>query len=1152
MKKKNKLSLASKIAQQSVQLIKSAITPSTLSSSKGKLHSRRPTKASTQLSLIRKNEPSIAIKKLTNMLSNKISRDAAFNCTFPKNIQIRANQRYIDSPHGLEFDIDFEAHILISFGSELAEFILLQKRFDHQLLNSDTISANFTLEEIFHKFGFSNWYISSKLNLLHAEEDNKKTISYRKEILKELDDKKYGGLSEAFINYSLNRCDNGISYDRYSFSIQHQTEEYRLSKNKSSIEQIYFAHFYSPERNYEHFSSLICSNSTNNIIDRYLSFRRILISCFLENTLPNKLKLSLTTLYEKTNDDIVGRLLYEAGFIQAKTKGDDILFIKICDMYVHGNYKCVAKECATLLKSNPTMTSAIEIYIKALIRLNEKTAGETILDKLINNIYDLYSSQNKVDKIKNLQKAFLRLQHCDWAFFLKLQCSKFDPLIDNNSIEKLYNFLDIICSSSNPFSKLNRNRSDIDPSTQFGIVYNAITNPLVHCTKNRNLEEGRCIKLIGDYYFDNNEYTFAIEEYTKLSKIEDDLYKTHALSRLVSCHLNNNHPKTAIHELSKLIKESLTFHLLPIAEVARYILSEDSNDLNVHELIERATVIHGYNLITHGEYSHNLTLLCENILELKGVESPIDIVIDEETLYLYEQILKPEIIETFDMFDSYSDVFVFRVIAIQNIINYKKKSKLDKSHLKNELFRTIEKLAKENCVIECGTGRVEVDTTSIKSQLNIKLSESYQSLYTYDQKELTADDLEKISINSKSYYTIGGNLFFSKILEVYYKIRDEYTLHPVYGLDNFLNMNIRHGGIINLLWGPIKQHKLSYLKNDKGHYDRENYWHEQYLYVRHDKRPLIDQAFINFTKSIDKEIQSAKNWIHINTGEFTSEDKAFNYFVDVPFIEELVLSVKEKISLDEFLSLIFNDLNKQTDNALIKIKELIESKLRKNFERHFETLHKELKSISKFDDLLKKIRLAQRECNDKVTELVSWMEWKNESSNPFMIGASLTSSLEMAKSLHPGSKVELAIKDSQLPFLIKGDYFRRFTIAFLILIDNAIIHSGITHSSLIISVELNDIQHNDEISISLSNPVNHNNTSKIKYKLSTISNTINDNYIIKANTESGSGLFKIKKIFTDDLKIKNNIEASVCDKNNYYRVTITIEKAKVKHEYSFS
>ncbi|HAT1671275.1 TPA: hypothetical protein I8Y16_005191, partial [Raoultella ornithinolytica] len=322
-----------------------------------------------------------------------------------------------------------------------------------------------------------------------------------------------------------------------------------------------------------------------------------------------------------------------------------------------------------------------------------------------------------------------------------------------------------------------------------------------------------------------------------------------------------------------------------------------------------------------------------------------------------------------------------------------------------EMFRTLEKLVKEICVTDCGTGRIEVDTISVKINAISKFSDDFESIKKSEKIPFRDSDYTEITKDYESF-SYSSNNYYSKVLDLFYKIRDEYTISPLYGLDNFLNLNIRHGGIINLLLGPIKAHKLFYLKNDKGIYERENYWFEQYVYLSKVNRELIDDAFRRFSRSIDKEVQTAKGWIHINTGEFNEGEKVFNFFSDPGVIEKLGENIDDQSNFEDFVNLIIDYLISQTNDALEILKTKVDTVLRKNINNCFEVLSDDITNISRLDELKRKIRLSQREVNEKINELISWLDWKNETNNPFLIGSSFDAALDMTKSLHPNVNLE--------------------------------------------------------------------------------------------------------------------------------------------------
>lgn len=1140
-KRKKGMSLASKITHHATMLIKRNVKKQSKidKDRKGRLVvTKREINGAAFLSGLRSKDITESLHDLKNTLSNKEVRNTIIPYSFPKTVEIKESVRYKDSQHGLLYDIEFEAIILKSFGEEIKEFLLLQNEYDNSILRSEQEEASCILNEIFNKFGYSNWYISSKLNVIVELGDSKQFLDYHKEITNQFKENHYNNLSEVHLSYPFIRCDKGVSYERYTFAIQHQSEEFKLSRKKSIIEQIDFSHCYSPEKNYNHLSEIICENSSNNIIDRYLSFRRIITSSYLHKKLEKFDLSTIVDLYFITGDNLLRNILYRQNAIDFSYNKQDEEIAEICNSYFKGDYKEAAYLCNKIIEKKPTTTSIIEIYVKSLIRIKERPQKKSLINSIINIIIDLYTEDNKNEIVKLLLKDFLRFYHCNWSYFIKLQCEKFLVTSDDEPIEFLYSFLDLNNSLANLFSNEKFNDLDTKNTPLHNETLYLISENLEIKT---NIEKGRKLKTLGDKYYQEKDYPKAYYYYNELTTIDDSLYKDHALSRLSLCLFKQGEIDDAFENIANLIKISSNSIYPCIKEFSMGIINGDNSAVSLSQLIDRAVILHTFNNLKNKDYSFILTVICEDILDRLEISCAEDIYIDERNSYLFEKILSFDAMETFDIFSNNKEIFLFRMISLQRLVNYGNKSDHEIDTLRAEMFRTLEKLVKEICIIDCGSGRIEVDTISVKINAVNKFTEEFESLKRLEKIPFKDSDYTEIE-KDESTYNYSSNTYYAKILDLFYKIRDEYTISPLYGLDNFLNLNIRHGGIVNLLLGPIKTHKLFYLKNDKGVYERENYWFEQYVYLKKDNRQLIDDAFRNFSKSIDKEVQMAKEWIHINTGEFSEGDKVFNFFSEINVIEKLGEQIDEKANVEDFVNLIIDYLITQTNNALEVLKKRIDTVLRKNINNCFEKLHSDIKSISRLDELKRKIRLSQREVNEKVSELISWMEWKNETNNPFLIGSSLDAALDMAKSLHPNIKIDVQYVDTT-HISVKGDFFRRFVTIFLILIENAINHSQMRET---IFVGINIQSPNSEnIVIKFSNKLHASAIPRIDGKIEKLKPLINSNYIIGANGESGSGLYKIKKLFSYDMRIKNNLDLSLDLDDSLFNLCITLMREQL-------
>ena len=1108
--KKKGLSLKSKIAQQVVSFRKK--TSQKVVSSRGKTfkHEVHPEQLLSHTRALPEKE---SLHTLSNMLVDRSTRDSAIDCKFPSDFKIKGNLRYANSEHGLGFDIAFESSILLSFATDISEFLILSKGYDTFLLRSDLESAENILSKIKDKFGYSNWYISSKLNLFYERSEHKLANEFRNEVSEYFDRYKTNSLSEVYANYPFIRCDKGVSYERYSFSIQHHSEELSL---ESESDIIHFSHFYSPSKLYTDYSDIIGENSSNNIIDKYLGFRRVLASCYLHGESFEGFLSNITNLSDAIGDKSLKNIVRSIRKSVIVYDDDDNQLINICDSYIRGDYLSVVEMSENLLKENPTFTSVNEIYIKSLIRCGLNSNLPSLIGNICNNIKDLYLLEDTKKIISTLQKYYLRFYHCDWAYFIKLHFEKFSYKVEGSNIEFLYKYIDLNSSLANPFSELVLDSSNDNDNLSYKIL--SLSQGEIKSLENINPE--RKLKILGDSYFKCMDYTKAIEIFNQLSTCEDFLLSEHAKYQLISCYFKIDDFEMAINELASIIIEGKGRSLLPLDDIYNHINEEEKSSLTLEQLLNRAIVSHQYYLAQGGEEGEIVSLLSEDVLDLLGIYGSDDIYIPEgnASFHFFRAVITPSVLEKIDIFESLEDVYIFRFYILKELM-----VSSDDVKLRSDLFRNIEKLIKETCVIECGLGKIEVDTLSIKNNLVESLKPTFELIKNSDKAPILESDYSEVS-SDKGTYNISSNKFFVDVLDLYYQIRDAFTLSPAYGLDYFLNMNIRHGGIVNLLWGPAKTHKLCYLKTEKGHFEKEQHWFDHNPYMNAETRELLDNSLRKFSKKLDKKIQETKSYIHINTGEFKDSATAFNYFTVQDYIEELSGSINDAITIDEFLEVVIKDLISTTNNCLSDVKDKINNTLRCEINSLFDDLKNEVaKSYYTFDELIRKIKLAQREFNEKIDELIDWMAWKNEASQSFYSGSAIGAAKDMILNLHPNRAVNINITDNHQG-LIKGEHFRKFVMIYLILMDNAIVHSNkdsVEHINIVVYPK------DEGMSIIVSNNINQLDNRITQEKIDYINSKINTVYINDANKESGSGLFKVKKIVSNDIKVKNDISLTL-------------------------
>nr|WP_182027723.1 hypothetical protein [Vibrio parahaemolyticus] len=1110
--KKKGLSLQSKILKQVVGLKK---RPSNKPIRVGRKPIKLKSNPTLELSQTRGLPEKESLHQLCNMMMDASIRIQSIECKFPMDFRIKSNERYMDSPHGLDFDLAFESIILKSFSKEISRFINLSSEYDSHLLLSNLRDAELILQQIFDEFGYSNWYISSKLNLLHEKGLHSESEEFRNDVTDFFKHNKSNSLSEVYSNYPFIRCDKSVSFERYSFSIQHQSEEYSDTGN---IDIIHFSHFFSPSSKYIEYSDIISENSANNIVDRYLGYRRILFSLYLNDIIPSKHLEWISNLSKEIEDKSLKNIV--SLIVKGKITQDsyDDALIKICDLYVQGRYTDVIDESEKLLLVNPSFVSINEIYIKSLIRCDTSSKLNNLLGLICDEILCLYTSSDKRKSIATLHKYYLRFYHTDWAYFIKLHCEKFSHNLEQSNLEKTYGYVDIYSSLMNPFTRLNFSMKNSKNSLSQKVLLDCESYYLDRIDINRKL------KILGDNHYKEKQYEQCIEYYKTLSVSDDFLFSDHAKSKLISCYYYLCEYEKAISCLSGLIVNGQGQNLLPIKRIYQHIYKEDKGNLSESKLVDRAIIADQYYKLLGSKDGDILGLLCEDILDAMGINGASEIYIPDgdSFSYFFNEVMQPSALEKIDIFESSDEVYIFRFYIIKSLL-----TKHDDIELREDLFRNLEKLIKETCVTECGIGKIEVDFLSVKNSLVKRLGKTFNAIKNSEKESISETDYTEISTD-KGTYTVSRNKYFVDVLDFYLQVRDVFTLSPTNGLDYFLNMNIRHGGIVNLLWGPAKKHNLCYIKTDKGQFEKNQYWFDHNPYMLPNTRNELDDALRNFSIGLDNKIQEIKSYIHINTGEFDDKDKAFNYFSDQYFIEELMESITSESSVEEILDSIIGNLVEVTNKSLESLKEYINYTYREDVNLLFESLKKiTVNPQCRFEELNRKIRLAQREMNEKLDELMEWMEWKNEASQSFLLGSSVDAAKEMVTNLHPNRKVEVVFQDTYKRF-IKGEHFRRFVMIFLILLDNAIVHS---RDERAVNIYVDIDKHIDEVRVTILNDIGPEDCRVSLEKIRAINDKVNLTYIDDANKESGSGIFKVKKIISSDMKSNNiiylNLESQV-------------------------
>lgn len=1054
---------------------------------------------------------------------------------FPQNFKVRSEVRSANLERGSDFEISFLVTQFLGYAEELKEFLRLKEEFESYFLIGNYEQSEILLNEIKLKFGFSVWYITSSFNLSYQQGK----IEEIRDNIREIDalgGQKVDALGP--LGYAYLRVDNLVSYERYAFSLEGQKEALRLHGSDFHADFIDFEFLYSPENKIEYIENLVLEISTYCVVDRYLALRRLMIHLTIHNvSLSNSMTL-IRHLNDFIQDKILSNLIEVDSGNKSPLSDDDVRYVHLCESYMEGKYGEVVSLCESWLVNKPTFTLCVEMYAKSLFRLDRESSLKGLLGDVVNLIVSLYKDDVKDEIIEKLQKIQLRFINDEWSQFIRVQVRKYLPQKTLNEIEYLYSYINIIHSIKHPYSSFPLGREvDIECKASKSLMNCQMKAFGVEEVGFSSVGRDRYVKLKADYLFKDGEFEKAKRFYRELLDSEDSLFRVHANSKVMLCDFYDGNVKDALKTVSELIVTGVNPREVPVEQAAKEILKDHKRSTDLSYLMDKAIVLFSYHGLGLENVYHQVTLICENIFDLLGIESVDGIEFyagDFRFKYFLENVLCTEVLEAHESFFEIEDYFLFRVLLLQRMID-EKYFYTTAVRIKSILLRVLEKLVKETCSLECGAGKVEVDSNSLSERLSAELEVGFNKLTDFDEASFNGENEDAAEWN-ETKYLMSKNEEHIHLTELHRKVRDAYMIDPVYGLDHFLNMNIRHGVISNHLRAPILSNKLQVILSEDNRKIVNKYIGDPYVLHSDSERKRLADALYDFNLEAEQLIGKVKNWMRVDTGEVLESEFLFKLEFSSGEINELGKKALKMRHVSEFVDESIKLLNFKVDWVLEYIKEEMLGQVAIEFDHLFVKFFDSLDGTLMTENLSRSIRVAQQEVKKQIEELSGWMAWKNESSKPFFIASALREAEEVAKKLHPGFSFKL-IENERVSSQLKGEFFRKFVTIFLILIDNAIKHSGLKG---LVEINVSFKNQSGHLEIYFENKFSKDYRELMIEKVERLTIMLEEGCIEKASGESGSGIFKIKKILKYDLDLGDDVCPVVDEERCVYRVVMKV------------
>lgn len=394
--------------------------------------------------------------------------------------------------------------------------------------------------------------------------------------------------------------------------------------------------------------------------------------------------------------------------------------------------------------------------------------------------------------------------------------------------------------------------------------------------------------------------------------------------------------------------------------------------------------------------------------------------------------------------------------------------------------------------------------------------------------------------SSAPVFEVPSNEATAIMEEIVNELISAYSFDPVYGLNSYLSLRVRHGTVSGQLRRSWTEERLLTTADSSGEgYEFNEHWFEILRdTIPIDQAGLIAEALADFSRDFDVSIASltdekiqilskAKPEGVISTG--------FAEVVKLGFYDEAAGVESFDGFLASFSSLFWSNL----ETTLEGTRTFLKTTFRAQLDELFDGLDQRVASITSaartppLSDAIVRARLATHQSID---EMLDWFRGSRPvDTDPFPVYDLARISLEIVKRLNPDFDPKLSIS-GETDFVAVSALFT-FTDVFFVLFDNAQKHSGYQRPSISINVETDE---HDLLKIVVTSDCKDVFRAK-KDAEKANKMILSGEYTSGLSEEGGTGLAKLAKI-VENSKSQQPLNISVDE---------AAEQFNVEMEFSF-
>jgi len=1040
--------------------------------------------------------------------------------------------------------------ILVKFTTHINDFVLSKRNVEKALFSESEEEFQNYMNNVETKFGSSVWSFSTRCSRAYFFDQDQELLTIRNSISEDLTDLCHSTLMNEIV---ISRASS--TYEMYLKSLGRQSEDLKANGANSYNEYFNCISNFSPSTHFSEPEMIFSCFGLAKFCDMFNWFKRLLNYCALHGiAIPKSVKLSKIIAKHVQDPELHNFLFLNESNISIQkpiltiSENENNIY-QIFDMYLNENYEGVLSISELILEDSPGCSVIYEIVARSQLQTGKKIKCYSVVEQILACIANLFQKVDIEQSTKKLSKIFINLKQFDWSYHLKAHLLKFNDG-EMTKVPYYYNFADSLFLKVNPFnltalSKLTEeNKVSIYNSADSLYGMSDFISVAWHGGKHYKavIPKWRFVKLEADMAFGNTEYELAIKRYEILLRYENENFcRSETLSKIVSAYFFLEEYEKSLVLLAQYLLEDIEPSLFPLNSISNFIINNIKIDATKQLLESSAVILYFFNTKTSGpEVTQEISNICEKLLNLMGVSKLEELGFDswDSVNMILSHVLNVEVIEGFLNFtDDDFEVFIARIKICQNLIRDVEKSINPNfyNYLLHEISSSFNKMVLYFCASDSSEGRVNVDRESLKVILLDELMDDYDSL-----PNLTDDDneLEFIEVENMKSHTISGSDYKLTLVDMLVTILDQYAMNKLYGLDNYLNVGIRHGEVTDHLWAPLKHYSIAGNRTDDSF--KTNKIFEDYSLINKVKIQKYETTLEQFLLDLDITLKGFRNKCNVDTGELNDKESSFfNFEIQKDWVNMFFDAHKNKMSLGGLIDIAFDVMDQTTEKSLQLIREKHIEDLSNQIDLLYKTLNSQFCGAPR--KLLQNIKLSKNMMDEQLKELRNWFDWADEPTSSFVLGAAFEKAKELINSLHPNIVFNEA---PQLPFteLLDSKNFTPLVTVFSLIYENAVKHSGLENVELSEFVQVEG----SSVKMRFTNTTKKTNILVVKNQIDSINDRLSGDVTDWASRDSGSGIFKVKSILDYKLKVQNNMWVSV---NRETSFTVHIEIKNIADLY---